>query len=207
MKNMTSKTRSLLTSAAGLLAAIVVTAASLFAQAGKPIDPLPDVGRNAKLEGMWKATVTFPGDFSLKVFFTFIPGTSDGDGTLIDQNEYQYTPNPVCTADQGVWQRTTGQKFIATHYAFCFDAENGFEPAGSVKVRDNIIVSKSGDTFEGTQHVDIYDADGNHVDEVDATMTGERVAAEAPPAARTNSPQSFSKMRQKLMLRFRPKQQ
>src|SRR5262245_40741032 len=122
--------------AIGLLVATASLAVKAQSRDEKSKDSILENSSSVKLEGTWLVTVTFPDEFSLKVLFTFTPGRSDDEGTLIDQNEYQLTPNPVCTADQGVWKRVGTRSFIATHLAFCFDATQNFDPAGSVKVRD-----------------------------------------------------------------------
>jgi hypothetical protein len=138
-------------------------------------------GSGGRLDGTWLATVTFTDGFSLKVLFTFAPGKDANEGTLIDQNEYQLTPNPVCTADQGAWKRR-GSSYLATHLAFCFDAEANYDPAGSVKVRDEIRVNRRGDAFTGRQFIEIYDTGGEVVDEFEAALEAVRVNPEAPPA-------------------------
>jgi hypothetical protein len=153
---------------------------------------------NTRLEGTWQTTVTFEDDFALKVLFTFMPGRDETEGTLIDQNEYQLTPGPVCTADQGVWKKTDTRTYIATHFAFCFDADAGYEPAGSVKVRDAIEINLKGTAFTGRQFIEIFDTEGKLVDEFEADMEGTRVSAQAPPAAslsptRSRSGQMFRK--------------
>lgn len=152
----------------------------------------------SRLEGLWLATVTFEDEFSLKVLFNFFPGRDETEGTLIDANEFQLTPNPVCTADQGVWKKTNTNTYIATHFAFCFDANNDFEPDGSVKVRDNIEMNPKGTDFSGTQYIEIFDAKGDLVDVFEAEMTAVRINAEAPPpslsARGTNASQLFQKL-------------
>lgn len=134
-----------------------------------------------KLEGTWLATVTFSDGFQLKVLFTFMPGRSDNEGTLIDTNEFELTPNPICTPDQGVWERTGDRDFIATHLTFCFDTTKGSVPAGTAKVRDSIRIGNRPDTFTGTQYVEVFDTAGNLVATFDATMQATRLRAEAPP--------------------------
>lgn len=154
---------------------------------------------NRRLEGLWLATVTFPDEFSLKVLFNFFPGRDETEGTLIDANEFQLTPNPVCTADQGAWKQTNTNSYIATHYAFCFDATNDFEPGGSVKVRDNIVMNGKGNGFSGTQYIEIFDTDGVLVDTFEAEMTAVRLTAEAPPPALNIRGNNTSQLFQKLV--------
>lgn len=152
---------------------------------------------NGKLDGTWLATVTFSDGFSLKVLFTFTPGSEDNEGTLIDQNEYQFTPNPVCTADQGVWKKSGNSSYIATHLAFCFDAQSNYDPAGSVKVRDEIRLSRRGDTFTGRQYIQVYDVNGDLTDEFEATMEAARVKPQAPPNVSALPPRSTNPLIQK----------
>jgi hypothetical protein len=167
-----------------ILAVLVLAVGFLTVNAQKQAEAANNFEQNSgsgRLDGTWLATVTFPDGFALKVLFTFAPGRDATEGTLIDQNEYQLTPNPVCTADQGAWRKTPGGGYIATHLAFCFDATDNYAPAGSVKVRDEIRVSRRGDTFTGRQFIEIYDVDGNQVDQFEAAMEAVRVQPEAPP--------------------------
>ncbi len=176
------------------LAAVI----GLFAATASASAQIRDNFDSSTLNGTWRALVTFDPTFSLHVLFTFNSSEGDGQGTLIDQNEYQYTPNPICTADQGVWRKTSRRHFIATHFAYCFDATAGYVPAGSVKVRDNITTSQSGTSFTGTQYIEIFDVDGNLIDTVQATMTGTKLNAEAPPPEAGDQPHT-SQIYQKLL--------
>jgi len=176
-----------------VLIALILVIVSAAAQAQSARSEVPDevsagIKASSTLDGMWRAVVSFGDEFSLRVLFTFNNGVGNDSGTLIDQNEYQYTPNPICTADQGVWERTGNDTFIATHYAFCFDTEHGNAPAGSVRVRDNIKVDQKKGTFVGTQYIELLDADDNVLDTVEATMRGERIGAQAPPAVPSSAP-------------------
>jgi hypothetical protein len=173
---------------------LILALAVKTAQAQTTDDELKEAGTSAatapsksRLEGTWLTTVTFSDGFELKVLFTFIPGKDENEGTLIDQNEFQFTP-PACTADQGVWARTSNFDFIATHFAFCFDPENDNSPNGSVKVRDTIKVNSRGDGFTGRQYIEILDSNGQVVVTFEANMVGMRLRAEAPPP-----PSLFSK--------------
>jgi hypothetical protein len=141
-------------------------------------------GPKGKLEGTWLVTATFTDPAGIppfKVLITFMPGRSDNEGTLIDTNEFQLTPNPVCTPDQGVWERTGGRNFIATHLNFCFDAFQGYVPAGPTKVRDVLSLNDLGDTLTGRQYIEGFDTAGNIVFTGKVNLQGTRVRAEAPP--------------------------
>lgn len=136
------------------------------------------------LAGAFLVTATFtdPPDLPpTQVLITFAPGRDRDEGTLVDTNQFQLTPNPVCSPDQGVWRRAHGRQFIATHYNFCFDADNGYEPAGPTKIRDRIVLAANGESFTGTQYIEGFDPDGTLVFTATATLAGERLHAEPPP--------------------------
>jgi hypothetical protein len=104
------------------------------------------------------------------VLITFSPGATKNEGTLIDTNEFQLTPNPVCTPDQGVWQRV----------GFCFDARAEYAPAGPTKILATISVSAD-DALAGTQFIEGFDPENNLVFRGRVALSGEGVRAEAPP--------------------------
>lgn len=166
-----------------ILFSVMILGASLVP--ADAINMKEDTGPRQSLEGSWLVTATFSDPAGIppfKVLFNFSPGRTDNEGTLIDTNEFQLTPNPVCSPDQGVWERTGNREFIATHYNFCFDALNMYVPAGPTKIRDTIKLSKDGESFTMRQYIEGYDTDNNlvFVGKVDAT--GIRLHAEAPPA-------------------------
>jgi hypothetical protein len=155
-----------------------------FAPLVRAQDPAP-VGPKQKLEGTWLVNAQLQGQDAppIKILFTFMPGRSENDGTLIDTNEFQLTGNPVCTPDQGVWERRAAREFVATHLTFCFDQTSvpPGNPAGYAKVRDLIKLGKTGETFDLTQYIEAFDPDGNTVFTGTVLGHGVRVHAEAPP--------------------------
>ena len=128
------------------------------------------------------ATFTDPAELGeVEVLITFAPGRGVNEGTLVDTNALQLTPNPVCSPDQGVWRREGGG-YVATHYNFCFDADAGYAPAGPTKIRDRLFLSDGGETLSGRQYIEGFDTAGNVVFVGKATLHGTRVHAEAPPS-------------------------
>ncbi len=164
------------------LFSLLLLVASLVPAAG--VDRKEDPGPRHTLEGAWLVTATFTDPVGIppfKVLFNFAPGKNDNEGTLIDTNEFQLTPNPVCSPDQGVWERVGNREFIATHYNFCFDALNMYTPAGPTKIRDSIKISKDGESFTMKQYIEGFDTDNNLVFVGKVNATGVRLHAEAPP--------------------------
>lgn len=159
------------------------------------------IGPNAaaakgRLEGTWLVTATFtsaqvcdggkcsPIDVPppFQVLITFMAGTSENDGTLVDTSEFQLTPNPVCTPDQGTWLRTGERTFIATQRNFCFDATIGYLPAGPTKIRANFSVNDLNTVLTGNQYIEGFDTSNHLVFIGKVNLQGPRVKAEAPPA-------------------------
>ncbi len=171
----TPRSRRGLSAAAGAVALALVAAAA---------PALPPPSPSAMLEGTWKIVATFvepPDTPATEVLMTFMPGRTVDEGTLVDTNSAQLVPNPVCTPDQGVWQRTKRRQFIATHYNFCFDATAQYAPAGPTKIRDLIVLSADGNSLTGKQYIEGFDTTGNLVFVGRANLAGTRVVAEAPP--------------------------
>jgi hypothetical protein len=147
-----------------------------------------------RIEGTWQVTSTAtslqvcdangctPVDAPppFKVLISFSAGRSANEGTLVDTSEFELTPNPVCTPDQGTWERQSDGSILATHLNFCFDATNGYAPAGPTKVRDRLTLTDA-DHFTGRQYVEGFDTNGVRVVILEATLDGTRVHAEAPP--------------------------
>jgi hypothetical protein len=149
-----------------------------------------------RLEGTWLVTATFtsaqacdggkcepidvPAPF--QVLITFMAGTSEDEGTLVDTNEFQLTPNPVCTPDQGTWQRTGSRTFIATQRNFCFDATAGYLPAGPTKIRATFSVNDPNTILTGRQYIEGFDTSNHLVFIGQVNLQGPRIKAEAPPA-------------------------
>jgi hypothetical protein len=142
-------------------------------QNGEPGD------RNA-LEGTWRATESFGPGGTFKVLFSFHAGRDGNGGTSSHSDELFFTAAPSCLPAQGVWKRTGDRTFVATDEGFCFDTFGGFAPAGAIKFKSAITLNAQGTAFDGTLHVEGFDAGGNLVFTTDADLHGERMRAEAP---------------------------
>lgn len=120
----------------------------------------------------------------IEVLFTFTPGHNKTEGAVFDSNSFQLTPNPVCTQDQGVWEKVGERSYIATHYAYCFDETSvpAGDPDGYVKVRDAITLSQDGNSFTINQYVEGFDTEGTQNFSASGSGEATRVVAEAPPA-------------------------
>lgn len=136
------------------------------------------------IDGTWSMEASFTDPAGIppfQVLITFMPGVTNCDGTLRDSSQFQFTPNPVCTQDQGIWKMVSPGKYILTQYNFCFDATKKYAPAGPTKVRAEIDMNSTGTAFTGRQYVEGFDTNGKLVFTGKVNLKGRRIKLEAPP--------------------------
>ena len=81
---------------------------------------------------------------------------------------------------QGVWQRVDPRTFALTAYQFDFPAL-GQPTDGVFKVNAKLNVSKDGESFSGTGHLEFRDPKGVLLFTDNAIMTGSRVHVQVGP--------------------------
>ena len=129
-------------------------------------------------ERLGRITQFFPDGSSDEGLYSFAAGQDANGGAASFSDQFIFVPNPSCLPAQGVWQRTGDKTFIGTHEGFCYDAANGYAPAGKVKFRYSLTL---GDTsLSGRLHIDGIDPNGNVVFSADGLLRGVRMRAEAP---------------------------
>ena len=129
--------------------------------------------RSQDITGSWEGVVTNapggPPPFRVLMTFTGVGGfVGSGDGD-----------NSVGSPQYGVWERTGRRRFALT-FRQLFSNPDG-SSNGSVKVRQTIIVSKSGDAWHGPFKVDIFAPDGTLVFSGDGTAQATRIQSEPLP--------------------------
>ena len=129
------------------------------------------------LEGTWQVTQDF-GDHADVGLYTFSAGSNANNGTVVWEDQFVFTPNPSCVTGQGGWTRTGGHSFNGTQISFCFDATNGYLPAGYLKIRYSITIDSVGAHLNGNSVFEGYDTDGHLVFTANATLQGTRMPVE-----------------------------
>jgi hypothetical protein len=131
-----------------------------------------------KLEGAWNAVLTADeGGFQEAERYTFAPGPSINEGSLVFSNEVDAVP--PCGSDQGVWVRTGSGQFNLTHGAFCVDLSTG-APAFRIKFRETITLNARDDQFTGRGIFEVLDVSGGLLFSATYSVRGTRMLAERP---------------------------
>ena len=127
--------------------------------------------------GSWMGVVTTapggPPPFRVLMNFTadggFV-GTGDGDNFVGGSPQH------------GVWERIGGRnsrRFAVTFFQLFYAPDSS--PTGLHKIRQTVILSRSGDTWQGPGKVDIFAPNGTLVFSGTATATARRIQSEPLP--------------------------
>jgi hypothetical protein len=142
-----------------LLGSLCFTVALLMAATAQA-----DSGSEAKnaLVGTWDLTLTFSDGSSVPSTLTVIPGRRDGEGSVIHAALASLLlPSPT-TPEQGVWEHTYGNRFVASYQGWSVDS-TFTAPAGRVGFRHKIALSKNRERFNGIATFEVLDPLGNVV--------------------------------------------
>ena len=141
---------------------------------------MSNVNNAGDLTGSWMGVVTAgpggPPPFRVLMTFTGVGGfvgSGDGDVGVTQSGSPQY----------GVWERIgrgNSRRFALT-FLQLFSSNSDASSRGTVKVRQTIILSRSGDTWQGPARVDIFAPNGTLVFSGTATATATRIQSEPLP--------------------------
>lgn len=132
-----------------------------------------DHQKSEDITGSWEGVVTNlsggPPPFRVLMTFTGVGGfVGSGDGD-----------DSVGSPQYGVWERTGRRRFALT-FRQLFSNSDG-SSNGSGRVRQTIIVSKSGDKWSGPFKVEIFAPDGTLMFSGDGTAQASRIQSEPLP--------------------------
>ncbi len=138
-----------------------------------------DFDNAADPTGSWMGVVTAgpggPPPFRVLMNFTKDGGfTGSGDGDV--------GPTQSGSPQYGVWERVGGansRRFAVTFFQLFYAPDSS--PTGLHKIRQTVILSRSGDTWQGPGKVDIFAPNGTLVFSGTATATATRIQSEPLP--------------------------
>ena len=138
-------------------------------------------GRNS-IVGLWKVQFVSKGNSTHNppipdgavVDFGYTQWHSDGTEILNSGGRAPASEN-FCL---GVWGRTGAVTYTLNHFALSYDPATG-ALNGNVNIREDVILSASGNKYTGTFTIDVFDPKGNHVDHIAGQITGIRLTVDS----------------------------
>jgi hypothetical protein len=166
-EDMTMTTRKNRMLATTSLAIITAALAAAFSQSSND-----DRGGTTapELEGGWRVRVTPAVGAPIPPFLTF--STFGRGGTFLESTQPGQGPG------HGVWRRTGGREFVITFEKILLSSEGNF--AGTLKVREAIRLSASGDSYTGDATAEAFDPSGHLVGSFCAKTQATRIIVERP---------------------------
>ena len=143
--------------------------AATFAAFSQSSTAEPGGTTSPELEGSWRVMVT-PIGAPIPPFLTF--STFGRGGTFLESTQPGQGPG------HGAWQRTGARDFGVTFEKIVFGA--GGTVAGTLKVREAIRLSASGDSYAGDGTAEVFDPSGQLVASFCAKTQARRITVERP---------------------------
>lgn len=128
-------------------------------------DPQP---AGASIVGMWSFTFVANGTVLDAGFSQW-----HSDGTEITNSSRPPATGNFC---MGVWKRIGPSTYTLNHKALNFD--NNGNLIGPATIREEVTVSRDGNSYSGTFTIDLYDNAGHTLAHVAGDVTGERITAD-----------------------------
>jgi hypothetical protein len=130
-----------------------------------------------RLEGAWDVTV-FDDGMPFKFHYTFAPGKTANEGTVVFSTELDVGPGGACTPSLGAWKRISANQFISTAKTVCRDEDFIF----TLVSYDQYDLNDSSRTFTGRQRIFGFDQLGNPLFSNEFFLQGNILeASPAPP--------------------------
>ncbi len=149
--------------------------------------PIADDRRffNEPIVGMWKVTFIAKGNVGAGL---------PPDGAVIDSAFVQWhsdgteimnsSRNPVTQSFcLGVWKRVGHLQYKLNHFAISWNPNNPSTPLGPANIREDVLLSPSGDVLVGTFSIDQYDQSGTLLVHIIGQLAGTRITADTPASA------------------------
>jgi hypothetical protein len=136
--------------------------------------------------GMWQVKFTAEGNTG---------SMAPPDGTPIDNafvqwhsdgTELMNSGRPAQDGNfcMGVWKRTGGSRYTLNHFALGNDTANAptgiGNPAGPTQIREDILLSRDGNSYTGSFTLDAYDTSGHNVAHIVGKISAIRITVSTP---------------------------
>jgi hypothetical protein len=136
--------------------------------------------------GMWQVKFTAEGNTG---------SMAPPDGTPIDNALVQWHPDGTELMNSGrpaqdgnfcmgVWKRTGESRYALNHFALGNDTANAptgiGNPAGPTQIREDIFLSRDGNSYTGSFTLDAYDTSGHNVAHIVGKISATRITVSTP---------------------------
>lgn len=137
-----------------------------------------DHDADPSIVGLWQFKVTALGNQAGPPDYTLLDDGLEvwhSDGTEIENSDV----HPPITSNfcLGVYVKDGPLSYHLNHFALPWNA-TGTAPAGTVNIKENVVLDPKGNFFSGSVVMDIYDPNGNHVGHVTGRVTATRITAD-----------------------------
>ncbi len=134
---------------AAILAVLVLSASSLFAQ--EKARTAAAANQNS-LAGSWSVNATPDGGPPFRGLITF----SEGGGMIASaQGDNLLNQGSLATPGHGAWTRTKGHEYLFTFVQILYNADGVYD--GKIRVRHTANLNKGGDTWSGQLTLEVFD--------------------------------------------------
>jgi hypothetical protein len=139
--------------------------------------------------GMWQAKFTAEGNTGSMAPPDGTPIDSafvqwHNDGTEIMNSGRPAQDGNFCL---GVWKRTGKSSYKLNHLALGNDTTNAptgiGNPLGPTQIRENIVLSRDGNSYSGSFTLDAYDTSGNNVAHIVGKISATRITVSTPASS------------------------
>jgi hypothetical protein len=155
----------------------ILTSMIFMAAALLPLNQALAQTPKIRLEGAWDVLV-FDDGVPFKLTYTFAPGKTANEGTVVFFTEADLFPDGGCTPTLGAWKRTSANQFISTTRTVCREGDFIF----TLVSYDQYDLNDSSRTLTGRQRVFGFDQLGNPLFSDEFLLQGNILeATPAPP--------------------------
>jgi hypothetical protein len=140
----------------------------LLSSIPKPTAIMADSGTLPSIIGFWHTRFLVEGNQIQEAYQIYNFG-----GTEVHNPNVDPSSGNVCL---GAWEETSPRTYRLTHRVWLYDPAGNFHGTGHLS--EVLVLGNRGRTHSGTFSLKIFDPFGNQVDEVDGTVSAERVSDE-----------------------------
>jgi hypothetical protein len=130
-----------------------------------------------RIVGFWKVKFVSEGSATVPDGTVIDDGYAQwhSDGTEVTNSLFAPATGSVC---YGVWRKSGPSSYTLNHFGLAWNLDGTF--IGPAQVREEVVLDRSGNRFEGTFTIDQYDPSGTLLDHFAGRVTARRITVNTP---------------------------